>query len=288
MARHDVHAPIPPTNEERRMNRFIDNAFVYEWKSSAKGRTLEFSQRNPTYELFDLMMRMGDEGYVLAATLFGRKVQEKNVERAVRSHLLTRLARGLHDTHYGAGEIRETAVAHFGRFMNVLIADMAEMHVEWAEDMDAEDPAHDLHPEPIAVIRGVLLSPALDQKRCAKFWELAASSSRFPVRIFSEPCAPDDGAIFSSYHRRVIAIVFTVASDVAVERFAVHMRENAKLKMVRRWKDPPQGGVPSEGKWLTVPEPATEQERKNAFGCIAGGIERNDRRQRVSELLGVA
>lgn len=270
------------------MVRYLDNAFVCTWKASNAGRTLEFQNKYPLHEFFDLMMRTGDQGYVLGATLFGRKVQEKSVERAVRSHLLTRLARGLHDAHPdGRKEPAETTVAHFGRFVNVLIADMPEMHVEWAEDMDADDPQLDLHRQPTAVIRGVLLSPSLDQRRCVRFWELAAASSRFPCRIFSDPCAPDDGAIFSSYHRRAIAIVFTHAPAIAVERFANHLREHATLKHVRRWQDPPEGSGAGPGKWTVEAEPATENERLNVFRSIAGGIEVSARRKQVSDLFGI-
>lgn len=287
MARHD-DMPIPPTDEERRMVRYLDNAFVYSWKSSGDGRTLQFGTRSPLYEFFELMMRMGDAGYVLAATLFGRKVAERNVERTVRSHLMTMLARGLHDAHsYGAAAITETSVAHFGRFVNVLIADMPEMHVEWAEDMDADDPERDLRKQPIAVIRGVLLSPSLDQRRCVRFWELAAASEKFPKRIFSEPCLPEDGIIFSSYHRRAFGIVFTLVSDVALERFVPHMREHATTKCVRRWQEPPEGCGKQAGKWTVEIESATENERQNVFRAIAGGIESNDRRRKVSALFGV-
>lgn len=270
------------------MVRFLDNAFVCTWKESNAGRALEFQSKYPLYEFFDLMMRMGDKGYVLGATLFGRKVEEKNVERAVRSHLLTRLARGLHDANPdGRKEPRETTVAHFGRFVSVLIEGMPEMHLEWAEDMDTDDPMFDLRKQPTTVIRGVLLSPALDQRRCVRFWEMAAASSRFPYRIFSDPCEPDDGAIFSSYHRRAFAIVFTHAPAPAVERFANHMREHATLKHVRRWRDPPQGGSPGEGKWIVEAEPATEHERLNVFRSIAGSIEGSERRKQVHDLFGI-
>jgi hypothetical protein len=164
--------------------------------------------------------------------------------------------------------------------VNVLIDDMPQVHVEWAEDMDADDPKHDLRRQPIAVVRGVLLSPSLDQRKCVKFWELAAASERFPLRIFSEPCGPDDGAIFSSYHRRAFAIVLTVASEPAVDKFAGHMRRNAKHKLVRHKR-------PDKDEWLVEPEEATENERMNVFRCIAGNVEPHARRERVSALLGV-
>lgn len=281
MARHD-DAVVPPSVEERRMARWLDEALVYRWKEDGGGgRTLHLSSRNPLYEFFDLMMRMGDAGYVLAATLFGRKAVESGVERAVRSRLLTLLARGLHEAHHDArATITESSVAHFGRFVNVLIAEMPRAYVEWAEDMDVDDPRLGLRKQPVAVIRGVFLSPSLDQRKCAKFWELAAESDRFPVRIFSEPCGPDDGAIFSSYHLRAFAIVFTVAPEPAVAKFAGHMRERATHKLVRRLR-------PDEDRWTVESEPATENERMNAFRCIAGGIEPHARRERVSTLLGV-
>ena len=282
MASHPYDKPIPPTDEERRMVRFLDTAFVYTWKASGEGRKLEFASRNPLYEFFDLMMRMGDAGYLLGATLFGRKVAEKNVERTVRSKLMTMLARGLHDAHYSStAPIKESAIAHIGRFVNALIAVMPDVHVEWAEDMDTDDPKRDLKPEPIAVIRGVFLSPSLDQRNCAKFWELAAASERFPLRIFSEPCAPEDGVIFSSYHRRAFAIVFTIAPEPAVDKFAGHLRRHATRKMVRRQR-------PGRDEWIVQPEDATENERQNVLRCIAGNVEPHARREHVSALLGVA
>lgn len=280
MAKHPYEKP--PTDEERRMIRYLDGAFVYAWKTSGEGRKLEFATRNPMYEFFELMMRMGDAGYVLAATLFGRKVEDGKTERPVRSRLLTMLARGLHDAHESpTAPVREAAVAHFGRFVNALIAALPAVHVEWAEDMDADDPQNDLRPEPVAVIRGVFLSPSLDQRNCVKFWEMAAASERFPLRIFSEPCGPDDGIIFSSYHRRAFAIVFTVAPEPAVDRFAGHMRRHATKKMVRRLR-------PERDEWIVASEDATENERMNVFRCIAGNIEPQARREHVSMLLGVA
>ncbi|HSD11970.1 MAG TPA: hypothetical protein VLC10_00280 [Patescibacteria group bacterium] len=289
MAKYDDDRPIPPSDEERRLVRWLDNALIYTWKENSDGsKTLRFSCRNPLYEFFDQMMRMGDPGYALAASLFGRAVTDKNVERTVRSRLLTLLACGLHENGCDTrAEITETSVAHFGRFVNVLIADMPQMHVEWAEDMDADDPKRDLRKQPIAVIRGVLLSPALDQRRCVRFWELAAASPGFPLRIFSDPCPPDDGAIFSSYHRRAFGIVFALVSDVAVEKFATHLRDHADRKKVRRWHEPPAGHGKEAGKWTVESESATRQERLNVFHCIAGGIEGNDRRRKVSELFGI-
>lgn len=289
MARYDDNKPVPPSDEERRLVRWLDSAFVFTWKENGDGsRTLRLSSRNPLYEFFDQMMRMGDAGYALAATLFGRKVADNAVDRTVRSRLLTLLACGLHENGCDTrAEITESSVAHFGRFVNVLIADMPQMYVEWAEDMDADDPQRDLRKQPVAVIRGVLLSPSLDQRRCVRFWELAAASAAFPLRIFSEPCPPDDGAVFSSYHLRAFGIVFALVSDAAVDKFAAHLRDNANRKKVRRWHDPPAGHGKEAGKWTVESEAATPQERLNAFHCIAGGIEGNVRRKRVSDLFGI-
>ena len=282
MARHPYDKPIPPTDEERRMIRYLDGAFVYSWKPSGKGRKLEFSNRNPLYEFFELMMRMGDAGYALGAMLFGRKIEDGKIERAVRSRLLTHLARGLHDAYDApTAPIKESTVAHIGRFVNALIAVMPGVHVEWAEDMDSDDPGHDQRPEPIAVIRGVFLSPSLDQRNCVKFWEMAAASERFPLRIFSEPCGPDDGIIFSSYHRRAFAIVFTVAPEPAVDKFAGHMRRHATRKLVRNKR-------PEKDEWFIEPVEATENDRQSVFRSIAGNIEPHERREHVSALLGIA
>lgn len=274
---------VPESVDARRLRRCLDSAFLYAWKSSGNGQKLEFNDRYSLHQFFDLMQRMGDEGYLLGAAIFAQRVDKGDTERAVRSHLLTRLARMLFDLDYPHHRriIRESEVAHMGRFVNPLIERLPEMHIEWAEDMNADDPLRDQSRQPTAVIRGVFLSPCLDQRRTEKFWEMASASERFPRRIFSDPCRSEDGAIFSSYQQRAFALVFSYAPEPAVVRFVTHMREHAKTKWLKCFTE-------GTDTWDDYELPAEETERKNAFINIAGGIAEAGRRAKVTDLLGLA
>lgn len=254
--------------EERRLARSLDNVLV---------------NRQGLHEFFDLVSRLGDQGYVLGAAIFARKAKETNIERAVRSRFLTLVARALYDCKLPdrRGDPRESEVAHFGRFVNLLIEDDPVMFVEWSEDMAVDDPGRDLAAQPTSVIRGVLLSPCLDQRRAVAFWDLSSKSEKFPRRIFSDPCVPDDGVIFSSYHLRAFGLVFTHATESAVRCFASHMHANATGKLVRIWDE-------AEKRGRIERIPAGEVERSNAFTAIAGYVENHDNRRLVNGIFGLA
>lgn len=262
----DQHYVSP---DERRIARSLDAAFA--------------ANKFSLHEFFELVSRLGDQGYMLSAAVFARKAQESTVDRAMRSRFFTGMARALYDmnSHLRQGDVRESEVAHFGRFVNVLIADQPKMFVEWSEDMDADDAARYIPVQPTAVIRGVLLSPCLDQRRTTEFWDLSARSERFPRRIFSDPCVPEDGLIFSSYHLRAFGLVFTHATGYAVRRFATHMRENATRRLVRTWDEQERRGrIDSVA--------ARDIDRANAFSAIAASVEHQDNRRLVNEIFGLA
>lgn len=243
MARHDSEFRVVP-ELERRLQGALSRAFAQDYgltmpkdgKYRAIGKMPTFRPSFALSEFFDLMAREGDRGYVTAALVFAAGLEVLTAGRAVRSHALTRLARMVYESDYVPRRPpRESEIAHMGKFVNELIASMPEMHVQWMEDMHEGDPAHGLECQPTAVIRGVLLSPYLDHDRAFRFWELSVASARFPLRVFSDPCAPDDGEIFSSYQTRAFARIFAVAPVTAVERYASHMRDHATTALRREW-----------------------------------------------------
>lgn len=266
--------------DEQRLARHLANAFAFERTRTDQGVRIVFAHERAMQEFFDCIVRMGDAGHVTGATVFTDQVREKDPGREVRAALLTRFARVFYDTEYGADRrpIRESEVAHAGRFVNAVVAEMPQTHLEWAEDMGDGCPECGLEPQPTAVIRGVFLSPALDQRKAAEFWKLAAASKRFPLRIFSDPCGSEEGAIFSSWHMRAFALVFTNAPEAAVERFAAHMREHAVAKMLK---------VFVSAKWVDKPAPATATDRKNVFDAISSNIEIAARRTFARGLFGL-
>lgn len=277
------------TEIERKLRMCLERALTYEWKSRPEvegkpsGRLLVLANRFAVHEFFDLMMRNGDDGYVVGATLFARRADE--MERPVRARFLTSLARMLRDFDGDPqGCIRESEVAHFGRFVNVLLSKKGRLDgvvLAWVEDMNTSDPENDLTPQPTAVIRGVLFSPSFDQRQAFGFWERAARSARFPVRIFSDPCAPEDGLLFSSYHVRAFGLFFSVAPEGAITRFAAHMRDNAVTKTAREW-------VEDAGRWMVKAVPASALDRHRVFDGIVGYVDGDHRREKLRALLHVA
>lgn len=276
---------------ERKLRTCLDRALICQWKARANaesepGRLLVLTNRFAIGELFDLMMRGGDDGYGAAAALFACRACD--VERPVRARFMTQLARTLHELHgREKGEVRESEVAHFSRFVNALLAKpavksrddrMDGVVLAWVEDMNSADAENDLEPQPTAVIRGVLFAPTFDHRQAFGFWERASRSERFPLRIFSDPCPSEDGAIFSSYHVRAFGLFFAVAPEGAVARFAAHLRDNATAKKVRDWDD-------AARTWATSSVPASLAERQGIWNGIAGYIDGEQRRERVQSIL---
>ncbi len=216
------------TDDEQRLLRYIDRALVYAWKTRPDGgRQLIFEEKYALAHFYDLVSRLGDHGYCIGAAAFMRVVADRKSERTVCSKVLTRLARIWRDLRAEAGLLTEASVAHFGRFVREIIGVVPRMVLEWVEDMDATDPERDLEPEPTAVIRGVLFSPDMDQRRAVKFWALAATSPLFPDRIFSDHCSPREGVMYTSYQSRAFAEFMSLAPVPAVERFAKDVLKGA-------------------------------------------------------------
>jgi hypothetical protein len=231
-------------------------------------------------EFFSLLHREGDHGYVVGAKTFAQEVGMRNPCRQIVSDILTRVALMVYtESGHEVREPRESEVAHMGRFVNELISDLPEMHLAWVEDMNGPSEGIPSR-QPTAVIRGVLLSPRLDQRRCVRFWELTVSSDLFPRRIFSDPCDPREGSLFTSYHRRAFGLVFSVAPIEAVKQYATHMRDNADSVQVREWDE-------DSRRFSTGLRPASEQERGLNFTSIVGYIKDTFRRDLVADLLQV-
>jgi hypothetical protein len=281
-SRKDDPEYVPATFEERRILRSLDHAFDLE-PVGKDGERRRFAGGRAVQELFDALVRMGDKGYAYGASLFLRRTRDRDIPRVARAHMLTRFALGLRDADAPNERraIRESEVAHAGRFFAGFVRELPVVVLEWAEDAGEGDERSGLEPQPTAVIRGVLLSPSFDQREAVEFWRMSAASKRFPERIFSDPCRSEDGAIFSSWHMRAFAIVFTIAPIEAVTRFVTRMRTNALYKMAKTLHV-------ASGTWNDEVVPATENERLGTFRSIAGGIENAARRDYVTGLYGLS
>lgn len=271
---------VPATPEERRILRSLDHAFDLELVTK-DGEERRYVGTRAVLDLFDALVRMGDRGHVKGATLFANRCREREIPRAARAHMLTRFALALRDadTPNARTTLRESEVAHAGRFVSSFVRELPVVVLEWAEDANDGDVNSGLEPQPTAVIRGVLLSPSFDHREAVEFWRMSAASARFPVRIFSDPCRSEEGTVFSSWHLRAFSLLFTHAPMEAVTRFIAHMREHAVRKTAKRLNE-------ATGTWFEEFVPATENDRSCAFRSIAGSIEPPERRNLVTELYG--
>jgi len=254
------------TDEERRLIIGFAQAVAHDWHPDAStgGRRFEFTNHFGCQQLFRDMNRMGDKGFLYGALLFSRRAH--SLERAVRSHFLTRLALANHEELGSHGPVRECAVSCLGVFLDPLLAEMPDLILEWVEDMETDDPACDLERQPAELIRGLLLSSHVDQRRAHRFWELAAVSPRFPERIFSEPSRHDSGGIFMSCFLKAMGRLFSSAPETAVRRFAAVVRERAVNKYVLVSEDQCR-----RISWVQVP--ATELERSTMLASLTSNIE---------------
>lgn len=267
--------------EERAFRHTLSTAMLCRWtddETRIGARKLVFV--NGDFRIHDyhaLMIAGDDRGFVLGAEVFRAVMAEQRVEPVVQSHLLTRLARSLYD-YLGSGfePIRESQVSWFGRFVKNLIVGNEAMFLAWAESMNVEDPYNGFEPQPTAVIRGALFAPALNQAECAPFWELAAQSETFPMRVFSDPCSSREGCIFSGYHRRVLTAILSAVSDDAARKIAAHIREQAVHRSIGSYED---------GAWTERLALASDRDRKAVFDIIAQSIDNLARRDAVSQEL---
>ncbi len=271
------------TDDERRMIILFNQAIVCLWKDQPDGaRRLAFDDRFALYNFFREMCRRDDAGYLFGALLFSRRANE--LDRAVRSHVLTRLSRMHFELSRGSEEFdrppRESEVSNFGQFVNAIVSDLSDPPVvfEWFEDLNTEDPERGLKLQPTSLIRGILFSNRIDPRRMQRFWQLAAASPRFPDRVFCDPCPPFEGAIFTSYHLRAIARIFASAPAAAVERFAAVIRDRAvERSELETFTDGRRPRV--------IRVPAHQRDRDMSFASIVGYIDDNDRKQLVARIF---
>jgi len=268
---------IDGTDDERRLVLKFNEAMACHWEDPKEkaGRRLVFASSFAVSGFYDQMCRMNEHGFLFGALLFARRAGE--LERQVRSHLLTRLIRAQYDWQDCRRPVRESEVSHAAGFINALIGDMTETILEWVEDMNTDDPRFDLECQPTPVIRGMLFSVNLDQRKTSRFWGLAAGSARFPDRVFFDPCPPANGSIFMPYHVKVIGSIFSLAPEAAVRRFSRVIKERAVNKAVLISSD-------DNRSWRVELHPASDIERSNVLNGILSNVS-NERRPLVAEIF---
>ncbi len=248
---------------ENRMTKCLETAVLWEQGRSGTKPPAGISRSQAGYaldEFFRQMSNEGEAGATLAATLFVAATAD--AQRDVRARLLTKLAYAVYAVGRGFRPPREAEFGHLGPFLCSLLPEQAPLVVAWAEDLDREAPEVGLRREPVAVIRGLFLSAAFPVALALPFWELAARSELFPLRIFSEPCTVEEGAIFSGWHLRAFGTLLGAVSPLAFRRF-VDAMSTARYKVVY---DSRPDVVPG----TTVTVPASETERRHVFAGIAG------------------
>ena len=124
-------------------------------------------------------------------------------------------------------------VSPFGGLLVWLVDFDPEKTLAWVVDMAKGNQPAGVDRQPTEVIRGLLFAPRVDWSHRMKFWELAADCEPFPDRIFSDPCDPANGRIFSSYHCRAFGRFLDCAPEAAVRRFVAVMRDSIRQKVVR-------------------------------------------------------
>jgi hypothetical protein len=265
------------SDEERRLIVSFNESLEYRWEPQPDGsRRLVFERPCALMNAYEQMNRMGEKGFLFGALLFSRRAGE--LERQVRSHIMTKLVRTYHDMVDNGRPVRESEVSHAASFVNALLGDLTEMILAWTEDMNTDDPNFDLASQPTAVIRGTLFSSNVDQRKACRFWELAAESPRFPERIFCDPCPPANGSIFMPYHTRIIGLIFSIVSEPAVRHFATVIKEQAVKKGILLNED-------DNRKHRVVIMPASENEIHAIRANIVGHITDNDRKQLVASIF---
>ena len=283
MARQrDDEYVVPASDDRRRLDRHLTAAFMYERMKTVDGERVKLAHPLAMHDFFEAIARRGGDTCTLGAALFMERFAEQDQPRDVCAALLTTYARVLHDAYKaGSPYIREAEVAHAGRFIGAIISEMPRMILEWIEDMADGVQSVTLDAQPTSVIRGVLLSPMLDQRRAIDFWTFAGSSMRFPLRVFFDPCLPDEGTLFSSWHCRAFASVFSTAPEAVIKRFVTNMIARAVWKTAY--------GFASERRARFIfRKPAEDDDRRNAFVTITGHVLPPDRREFVAKLYGIA
>jgi hypothetical protein len=261
-----------------------------------KALALSESSSRPMGALYKQASRVGPNGYTALGEHFVDAIFAQETPRPVISRLITDLVLSVHDEK-GEAFPREGSMSHATPFMNVLVRETPKTIVDWAEDL-AEDHA------PLTIVSGTVFAAFFDQRdACANvhrregkryrtvrpsFWDMAAASDRFPLSIFSTPCASADGIIFSSNRRFVIGAILAHAFEPTMRRIAAHIATHATQKFVwtRIVDDNEQKG---EERYKDVLVEATDQERLMVLKDLHGSVDApQSRRALVAAALGIA
>lgn len=264
---------------ETRLRQFLEMAAI--WESGRQPECLgvcgtRLQTRYAIDDFFKQMTGEGETGRAVGAAVFVAVAGRE--ERIVRTRLLTRLAYMVCACTRGRRLPQEEQFGHLGPFLAHLMPEQAPWVVAWAEDLDTDDPALGLERQPIAVIRGAFLSPEFPLPVVLPFWELAALSERFPLRLFREPCPADDGAIFASWHLRAFGGLLEAVSARARRKFAGAIAAAREKRVFEIGPDIRFGTS------RTVP--ATAEERRRALQGIAGFM--GQHRAEVEEIFAAA
>lgn len=287
------------SDDVRRLVRMAKRLFVgergdrYKWVPKPAGGC-EFVQPgiNATHDFYKEMERRHGEGLVDGAFAYMSAVEELVVERQASSCVLKLCACKLQHNNYENQPLVERHVADFGVFAKVLTKENPKMLLDWIVDMNTHDPEHDLIKQPTALPRGILF--ACDHRVAASFWESAAAEPNFPDRIFSDPCAQEDGegvSCFSPFQIRNFSTFFSVAPDAAFERFSQHLAKYARNKLVLADVRTPaqiKANEPPEPKYRPITVPMTDEERTMMLSSIGGHMRDRDRRIRLHAAFGLA
>jgi hypothetical protein len=279
----DKYRPI--SDEERRLKSQFLTALSYRWKEyemegadgkPVRARKMWLTAPHAATRFFEQVIGLGDRGYDLAAIIIAKEMD--HVERPVRSNLMTRMARAIPDCIMRSSQVREREISQFGQVIHRLVQDFPQRFLEWAEDMEADDPWNDLKRQPTAIIRGALLAASIDPQRMTAFWGLAAASTRFPERMFSDPGDPyEDACPFTPFHLRRYADMFAIMPDEALTRFARHMRTTASVRLVRVRQE--------DGTYRIETERLSRHERVDMLRRIVSGVSDPHRRAAVEKAL---
>jgi hypothetical protein len=282
----DKYRPI--SDEERRLVGLFKTALAFTWKEYLKehpegsgktvpARKMRLERPHAATRFFEEVIGLGDRGYDIAAIIIAKHMDA--VERPVRSNLMTRMARAIPDCIMRTREASEREISQFGQVIDRLIADFPQRFLEWVEDMEEDDPWNDLKRQPTAIIRGAFLASSIDMRKTVAFWALAATSVRFPERMFSDPAesGSDGTSAFTTYHLRRYADLFAAMPDDALRRFATRMRTQAVTRVTVRFD-------PEEGRIATV-ETLTVPERVEMLRRIVQAVDDTRRRTAVEKAL---
>jgi hypothetical protein len=189
----------------------------------------------------DAVAREREMAYPLAAQIIATRLLTQTVPRALRSLLLTVLARwpfealGRHSR-----TLQGKHVAHFAQVLRHM-EERARYYVEWFEDMGngiplsgdkvehvREDGQWFLAPQSTRMMRGILFASRV-KRDMDLFWKLAAETPSFPERIFTDPGDYDRRCCYMTQVQMAqLAAFFTFAPEAAVRRFARSFSERVQ------------------------------------------------------------